>query len=154
MKVLLNLQVISAFIFVAGCQSIVIPTEKATTPVSTREAVPTLLSEFNEGIDMSEPTIYPDPQAQKMVQLAKESLARKFKVSEDQIYLFSVEAMIWPDASLECPQAGIIYAQVLTPGYQILFEAKGGSYSYHTDDISRVILCRIHPPDNIFPTPQ
>ena len=61
--------------------------------------------------------------------------------------------MTWPDASLGCPQTGFVYDQVLTPGFQILFEAGGQSYSYHTDDTSRVIVCRIHPVDEIFLTP-
>ena len=56
------------------------------------------------------PTV--SPQAQIMVNLAKESLARKFKISEDKIHLFSVEPMVWPDAGLGCPQAGIVYAEV------------------------------------------
>jgi len=140
---------ILGLLFVAGCQAGINATENTTTPIST-----SLPTQFNEGDDMSDPTINPDPNSQKMVQLAKESLARKFQLNKDQINLFSVEAMIWPDASLGCPQAGIVYAQVETPGYQIVLEATGGSYSYHTDDISRVILCQIHPPDNIFPTPE
>jgi hypothetical protein len=88
-----------------------------------------------------------------MIQLAKESLARKLKISEDQIYLFSAEAMIWPDASLGCPQSEIVYAQVQTPGFQIQLEAIGQSFSYHTDTVERVILCDIHPPDEIFLPP-
>ncbi len=146
MRTLLCLLLILATLFVAGCQSEAIATENTTIPIST--SPPT---EVNEGVDMSEPTLNPDPQ---MVQLARESLARKYKLSEDQINLFSVEAMNWPDASLGCPQAGIVYAEVITPGFQILFEAAGQSYSYHTDNIDRVILCQIHPPDNIFPTPE
>lgn len=149
MKTIFGMLVILGVLFVAGCQADTNATDNATTPIST-----SLPTQFNEGDDMSDPIPNPDPMVQKMVQLARESLSRKFKVSEDQINLFSVEAMTWPDASLGCPQAGIIYAQVITPGFQILFEAAGQSYSYHTDTIDRVVLCQIHPPDNIFPTPQ
>ncbi len=154
MKILFKLLVISGLLFTAGCQSNTIPTENVNIPTSASEVSSPLPSENNEGVDMSDPTINIDPNAEKMIQLAKESLAKKFKVNEDQIYLFSVESIVWPDASLGCPQAGLVYAQVLTPGYQILFEAAGQSYSYHTDDVNRVILCQIHPPDNIFPTPE
>lgn len=154
MKILLKLLVISGILFTTGCQSNAISTENINMPTPASGVSPSLPSEIKEGVDMSDPTINPDPDAEKIIQLAKESLARKFKVSEDQIHLFSIESMIWPDASLGCPQAGMVYAQVLTPGYQILFEAAGQSYSYHTDDVNRVILCQIHPPDNIFPTPE
>ena len=144
MKILFNVLVIFGFLFVTGCQPAAIPTgDTVTSPTA----------ENNGGVDMSTPTLNPDPNAQRMTQLAKESMAKKFKVSEDQVHLSSVEAMIWPDASLGCPRAGEIYAQVLTPGFQILFEANGQSASYHTDDTSRVILCLIHPVDNIFLTP-
>ena len=160
MKILFSLLVIFGFLFVTGCQPNAVSTESTTTPVLDMLPTPTgdlstsLPSETNEGVDMPDPTVNPDPNAQRMIQLAKESLARKFKINEDQIFLFSVESMTWPDASLGCPQAGTIYAQVITPGFQILFEAIGQSYSYHTDNIDRVILCQIHPPDNIFPTPE
>lgn len=160
MKILLNLFVICVLLTIAGCQSDAISTETVIMPTlnilptSIGNLSPTLQYKNNEGDAMSDPTINPDPNAQKMVQLAKESLARKFKINEDQINLFSVEAMNWPDASLGCPQAEIVYAQVITPGFQILFESIGQSYSYHTDNIDRVILCQIHPPDNIFPTPE
>ncbi len=148
MKTLFNLLVIFGFLFIAGCQSDATSTESTTTPIS-----PSLPSEYNESVDMSNPTLNPDSKAPKMIRLAKESLARKFKISEDQINLFSVEAMVWPDASLGCTQSGIIYAQVATPGFQILLEAMGQSFSYHTDDTERVILCDIRPPDNIFLPP-
>jgi len=105
------------------------------------------------GFSMPELTTIPDPNAQKLVQLAKESLARKFKISADQIHLSSVEAVTWPDASLGCPQPGILYAQVVTPGFQILLEAIGQAFTYHTDAKDRVILCDMRPPDEIYMPP-
>lgn len=36
-------------------------------------------------------------------------------------------------ASLGCPQPGMVYAEVLTPGYLILLEANNDEYEYHTD---------------------
>ncbi len=106
-----------------------------------------------EGFSMPELTIVPDPNAQRLVQLAKESLARKFKINVDQIHLSSVQAVTWPDASLGCPQPGVLYAQVMTPGFQILLEAIGQAFTYHTDAKDRVILCDVRPPDEIFMPP-
>jgi hypothetical protein len=159
MKILLNLLFIFSFLFITGCQSDAISIENiaASTrdklPTSVGDMSPTQPFEYNEGIDMLDPTINSDPQAQKMTQLAKESLSRKFKISEDQIHLSSLEVMTWPDSGLGCPQAGIVYAQVITPGFQILFEAMGQTFSYHTDNTERVILCDVRPPHEIFLPP-
>ena len=151
MKILFNF--LFLFVFVTACQADAISPENITLPASTGDVSPTLPSEYNEDADVPNPTINPDPQAQKMIQLAKESLSRKFKINEDQIHLSSVEAMTWSDAGLGCPQAGIVYAQVITPGFQILFEAIGQTFSYHTDNTERVILCDVRPPHEIFLPP-
>jgi len=148
MRSLFSLLVISGFLFVTGCQSDVAATRNTSLPLSTSQP-----PEYNEGIDMSDPSIIPDAQAEKMIQLAKERLAKKFKLSEDQIFLSSAEPMTWTDTSLGCPQPGILYAQVTTPGYNILLEAMGQTFSYHTDVIDRVILCDIRPPNEIFLPP-
>ena len=159
MKISLNLFVICVLLTIAGCQSDAISTETVIMPTlnilptSIGGISPTLQYKNNEGDAMSDPTINPDPNAQKMVQLAKESLARKFKINEDQINLFSVETMTWPDASLGCPQEGIDYAQVVTPGFQISLEAMGQIFSYHTNDTDRVMLCDMRSPDEIFLPP-
>ncbi len=148
MKAMFNLLVLIGILFTTSCQPAKTSTEKAPAPTSTSNIQP---PENNEGVDMTD--LIGNPQAKIMIQLAKESLARKFKISGDQIHLASIQAITWPDSSLGCPQTGFVYEQVLTPGFQMLFEAGGQSYSYHTDAASRVILCRIHPVDEIFLTP-
>jgi hypothetical protein len=35
----------------------------------------------------------------------------------------------------------LLYAAVITPGYQITLEAEGQSYIYHTDMVETVVLC-------------
>ena len=51
--------------------------------------------------------------------------------------------MTWPDASLGCPQEGMMYAQVLTPGYLVVIRDAGGAeHSVHTnEDASSAIVC-------------
>jgi hypothetical protein len=53
-----------------------------------------------------------------------------------------VEAVDWSDTSLGCPEPGMAYAQVITPGYLIVLGAAGQTYEYHTDEHSSVVLCR------------
>ncbi len=78
---------------------------------------------------------------QKLINLAKENLAGRLSVSLSQISLAAAEEALWPDSSLGCPQKGISYLQVQTPGYRIVLEHGGKVYEYHTDQSATVVLC-------------
>jgi hypothetical protein len=62
-------------------------------------------------------------------------------LSEDEITVERVEAVEWPDASLGCPQPGMMYAQVVTPGYLVELEAEGETITVHTDTGRQVVIC-------------
>ncbi|MFU8795679.1 MAG: hypothetical protein ACNA7X_00070 [Dehalococcoidia bacterium] len=84
----------------------------------------------------------PDPEwAKPLVELAKADLAGRKGIEKEQIAVVSVKAVEWPDASLGCPEPGMFYAQVITPGCRILLSHDGQTYRYHTDRVSRVVLC-------------
>jgi len=83
----------------------------------------------------------PSNEAESVVRLAQEDLARRLGLAVDRIQLLSVEAVQWSDASLGCPQPGMMYAQVITPGFRVVLEGKGQAYEYHTDTDLSVILC-------------
>jgi hypothetical protein len=51
-------------------------------------------------------------------------------------------AVEWNDSSLGCPQPGIAYMQVITPGYQVVLEAGAATYDYHANARGRFILCK------------
>lgn len=68
-------------------------------------------------------------------------LSKQTGLPPDQINVDSVTAMEWSDASLGCPQEGMMYAQVITPGYLIMLSAQGQTYEYHTDQKTNVIQC-------------
>lgn len=97
--------------------------------------------------------IVPDAAAEKMIRLSKQHLERKSGIPEAQIGLFLVSAAQWPDTSMGCPQPGQVYSQVITPGYQILLQAGGKMFVYHTDKTARVVLCAARPPDEIYLPP-
>lgn len=82
-----------------------------------------------------------DPDAQQAIAFAVADLSHQLSVPEESIFVRSVEPVQWPDASLGCPQPGMMYAQVTTPGYLIALEAVGTRYNYHTDRDRIVILC-------------
>jgi len=70
----------------------------------------------------------------ELVTETKQDLASKLDLDIKKIEAstVSVEAVNWPDASLGCPDPGMIYAQVVTPGYKIVLEVKDQVYIYHT----------------------
>lgn len=80
------------------------------------------------------------PGSEDAVQLAKEDLARRLDLSSDVIDVVSVEEVEWPDTSLGCPQPGMMYAQVITPGYCVVLGAEGQIYEYHSGG-RQVVLC-------------
>ena len=52
------------------------------------------------------------------------------------------EAVTWPDGSLGCPQPGMMYTQMVTPGYQVILELDGKTYDYRIAGEGNVIrLC-------------
>ncbi len=75
-----------------------------------------------------------------LVAQAVADLAERLQVAKDAIRVRSVEAVEWPDTSLGCPEPGMMYAQVITPGYRIVLEVEGTPHEYHASR-TRVIYC-------------
>jgi hypothetical protein len=112
----------------------------AGTPVTEEESVPPQPTPTAGGTRVGS-------SEQQIVELAKEDLARRLDLSVSQIRLISIEAVEWLDGSLGCPQPGMMYAQVITPGFLIVLEAAGQSYEYHTDRNCSVVMCQGDGPD-------
>ncbi len=81
-----------------------------------------------------------DPELAELVDQAKEDLSKRLDVPLDRINLKSAEAVQWRDSSLGCPEPGMAYLTVITPGYLIVLEVDGEIYEYHADT-SRVVYC-------------
>jgi hypothetical protein len=86
--------------------------------------------------------------------LAVKNLAEKLGIIPGNIEVSKVVAVDWPDASLGCPQKGVLYIQLITPGYNIILEAGGNTYNYHTDKGERVVLCQPQTPQGTIITPE
>ena len=72
---------------------------------------------------------------------AKEDLAVRLGISPNQIALLSYEEVVWPDASLGCPQPGMAYIQMPQDGALIRLSAEGQVYDYHSGGNRGVFLC-------------
>jgi hypothetical protein len=87
------------------------------------------------------PATPPNETAETMVTLVKQHLAQRVGVPVDQIVVAEVKPVVWRDAGLGCPKPGVDYLRVETPGYNILLEAGGETYRYHTDETKRFVPC-------------
>jgi hypothetical protein len=81
------------------------------------------------------------PEAAQLLAQAVADVAQRAGVGVTQVRLVEAEEVEWRDGSLGCPEPGMMYPQVITPGYRFVIEAGGQTYNYHTDRGSRVILC-------------
>ena len=74
--------------------------------------------------------------------MARKLLAGELEADAGSFRLNRSESVQWSDASLGRPQQGIMYAQVITPGYKLVFDFEGKSYAVHTNsDGSHMVVC-------------
>jgi hypothetical protein len=85
-------------------------------------------------------TVNVPPEALPAVAEARADAAKRTGVSEGAWAIDRVEAREWPDGSLGCPQPGMMYAQVVTPGYLIRLRADSRSLEYHSGG-RRTVYC-------------
>ena len=81
------------------------------------------------------------PIPQSLIEKAKDDLAQRLSISTIQINVVDAKEVVWSNASLGCPQPGMLYADVLTPGYLILLSANGQDYEYHAAKGSVIFYC-------------
>lgn len=81
------------------------------------------------------------PAAQTVVGLALADAARRLGASDQAVRITRLEPRTWPDLSLGCPEPGLMYGQVVTPGYILTVVGAGKTLEYHTDATGRVALC-------------
>lgn len=76
------------------------------------------------------------------IELAKQTLAKQGELPAQNIELESAKAVQWPDSSLGCPQPGMMYAQIITPGYRVtLMESPNGKRHFVHIGAGRAIVC-------------
>jgi len=68
-------------------------------------------------------------------------LQTRFSLSRDAIRVSRVEAILWNDGSLGCPQPGQFYTQAIVEGYWFVLQADGISYDYRASKKGYFFLC-------------
>ena len=70
---------------------------------------------------------------ESLVQRAKEDLAERLRISENDIETKSVNEKEFPDMSLGAPAEGEMAAQMISSGWHINLSADGKDYEYRAD---------------------
>lgn len=73
------------------------------------------------------------------VRQALERAAADAGVPASQATLLDYDRVEWPNASLGVPRPGMLYAQVITPGYRVRIDIAGRVVTFHTDLGRRVV---------------
>jgi hypothetical protein len=81
--------------------------------------------------------------------LAIDLLARELHCTPADIVIVELSPVTWPNSALGCPKPGMMYLQVLTPGYRVRLAHGKHEYIVHTDRGHRAIRC---PQGGILPT--
>jgi hypothetical protein len=92
------------------------------------------------------PTVAAPAGAATALAAVRQDLARRLSLAEAQITLIRAEPVDWPDSSLGCPQPGMMYLQMVTPGYRLVLAAGGATVAsqieYHTDTGGHFVVCQ------------
>lgn len=120
-----------------------VPASTRTTPYNGRqpEPIPPLQGDFTP---MTPSQIPPTVSGlEGLIEQAKEDLALRLAIPAAQIELIEASQVVWPDASLGCPQPGMRYIQVPEDGARIVLLASGRKYEYHTGGSRGLFLCEL-----------
>jgi len=85
-----------------------------------------------------------DPSAEEFFSLAQQRVARELDLPLRRVRLAQLEAVIWTDTSLGCPQNGTTYDPAEIQGYRVVLLAGENQFTFHTDSIS-IFAC--NPPE-------
>jgi len=137
-------------LLLAGCNQFAPPsladeTMPPSIPTARNTGAPTATaSPFQEDIPQMTQTLIPNfPSGfQSLIDEAKDDLARRLSIPVSQIILVEAKDVIWPDSSLGCPQEGMMYAQVLTPGYLIRLKYDVRDFEYHAGRGGSLTYCK------------
>lgn len=75
------------------------------------------------------------------LEAAQQLLARELGCAPAACTVLEAQSVTWPDSALGCREPGMMYMQVLTPGYRMVLEHAGQQYTVHTNHGSYAVRC-------------
>jgi hypothetical protein len=88
-----------------------------------------------------EESVQYDAGLEPFVVLAKEDLAERLEVGVETIEVLEAELVVWPDASMGCPDPEMMYIQVPQDGSRIRLQVEEAVFEYHTGGDRPPFLC-------------
>lgn len=83
---------------------------------------------------------------------AADVLSKKAGIDTSKLQLTTKDAQEWNDSALGCPAKGMMYMQVITPGFKLTFTDGAKTYDVHTDESgSRAVWCQNAAPVELQP---
>lgn len=74
-------------------------------------------------------------------------LSKQVGVDLSKLTLTSKEQQEWPNPGLGCPKRGVMYTEVITPGFKLTYTDGAKTYQVHTDQSgARAVLCENNQP--------
>jgi hypothetical protein len=81
----------------------------------------------------------PDATVAMAVLEAQQYLSEQLGVTLGEVEILDTEEVEWPDACLGLPDQDEACAQVVTPGWRVMFEVQGQIYELRTDETGSVV---------------
>jgi hypothetical protein len=84
-----------------------------------------------------------EPPPDDVVQVALATASDYLGVPQDNLIVIMAAQRDWGDSSLGCPQPGMAYSQIITPGYVVTVDTDDlvSEVDVHTDEGSRGAIC-------------
>ncbi len=89
------------------------------------------------------------------VELALADAAKRVGVDASTLVVESAEQVTWSDGAVGCPEKGMMYTQMLVPGYRIVIKSGATALAYHGSMRGQPFFCpanRVRSPSSIDPT--
>lgn len=83
---------------------------------------------------------------QAVIDAAIADAAGRAGVEPSAVEIVSTSSRDWPNGALGCPEPGMMYTDVITPGYRVVVEAGGTRYDYRASTRSSDVRWCENPP--------
>lgn len=98
--------------------------------------------DFVVGTAIGDDVLESSCQEVEAVTAARNLLANDLETEPRGLIIERTDEVDWANAAIGCPDADVVYAQVITPGYRMIFEFEGETYEVHTSaDGTQVARC-------------
>jgi hypothetical protein len=82
---------------------------------------------------------------QRIIDAVLADASSRTGVAVGDIAVLIAKAVTWPNGALGCPQPGMMYTEMIEPGYQVVVEAAGQRLDYRGGSGGALSLCE-NPP--------